>query len=162
MSDKNLEQNPVTGSQLVSNVAVKGAISSSNPIVRFWHGLSEPRMITAMMAFVYAISVFYGIWQLGNHPPDVSDGLNDLTRHMVGWCFISAFIGVYATLKGNWQMERAVIYIMITGLLAHLIWAIFDPDPGIRWGQIFRIVLCIALFTNRYALIRWARLDPER
>lgn len=162
MTPNKFEKNPITGATLISESALRSAASSSNPLVRFWYGLSEPRVITVAMTLAYAFSVLFGIWQLSNHPPHVSDGLNEITKNLVGWCFLSGFIGVYATLRGNWQMERAVIYILITGFSVHLMWAIFDPSPGVRWGQIFRIVLCIVLFINRHALIRWARLDPER
>lgn len=155
--------NPVTGSQLTSSIAAKGANSSSNPIVRLWYGLSEPRVITAVMLWFYGSSIAYGFYQLNTPVRHMEERISDLLGFTIGLTFIvGGLIGILVAPKGLWQFERAALVFLATGVFVHLIWAIYDPAPGIRWGQIYRLCVEISLILIRWYMIRWARMDPEK
>lgn len=155
--------NPVTGSKPTSSIAAKGANSSSNPIVRLWYGLSEPRVVTAVMLWFYGSSVAYGFYQLTVPAGPMEEQISDPLGFIICLTFIvGGLIGVLVAPKGLWQFERAALVFLATGVFVHLIWAIYDPAPGIRWGQIYRLGIEISLLLIRWYMIRWARMDPEK
>ena len=132
------------------------------PLTRFWFGLSEPRFITVTMLFVYSMIIFYGLYQL-LFPWAGPEHLDEAIRILVGLTFFGGgVVGLLATPKGYWQFERAAIGLVLTGFGAHILWTFYDPEPGIHWGQLFRLVLGCCFFTSRLYRISWARMDPEK
>lgn len=159
----NYINNPVTGSQLIDSKATRGASSSSNPIIRLWYGLSEPRVITMVMLWFYGSSIAYGCYQLYKPAMHLEEQLSSPLGFIIGLTFIiGGLIGVLVAPKGYWQFERAALVFLATGVFVHLVWALYDPAPGIRWGQVYRLAVENGLILIRWYMIRWARMDPEK
>lgn len=155
--------NPITGSQIIPSTSTRGANSSSNPIVRLWYGLSEPRVVTVVMLWFYGSSMAYGFYQLNTPVRNMEEQLASPLGFIICLTFIvGGLIGVLVAPRGLWQFERAALVFLATGVFVHLIWAFYDPAPGIRWGQIYRLGVEISLILIRWYMIRWARMDPEK
>lgn len=134
-----------------------------NPIYRLWYGMSEPRIVTFLQTLFYIMAFCYGVRQILTIDSFPEEILNIHTGILVSLTFIiGGSVGMLSAPRGFWQFERAGIILIITGSLIHLFWTLFDPMPGVRWGQVFRIASCIVFLTIRYSTISWARMDPEK
>lgn len=134
-----------------------------SPIYRLWYGMSEPRIVTFLQTLFYTMAFVYGVRQILTIDSFPEEVLSIHTGILVSLTFIiGGFIGMISAPRGYWQFERAGIILIITGSLIHIFWTLFDPIPGVRWGQVFRIASCIVFLIIRYSTISWARMDPEK
>lgn len=142
---------------------IKERKNRMNPIYRIWYGMSEPRIVTVLQTMFYIMALSYGIRQIMMFDSFPEELLNVHAGLFVSATFIiGGLIGTLSTPRGFWQFERAGIVLIITGLTIHMFWVLFEPMPGIRWGQVFRLAACIIFLLIRYSTISWARMDPEK
>lgn len=155
--------NPNLGPTSEAIRIIKERKTRMNPLYRLWNGFPEPRIITLLQTFIYGAILAYGLRQLFYTDSYTEEILSPGIGIAVALTFVvGGLIGVIATPKGYWQFERGGIILVITGLSIHFGWTLIDPMPGIRWGQIVRIGICILFFLMRYSNISWARMDPEK
>lgn len=135
----------------------------SNPFYRIWHGLPEPKIITALYAAVYLNFLVYGLALIFHAVGFASDNLTPVLANTVASMFIiGGAIALASIPKGYWQFERGGIILIATGLITQFTWTLLDPDPGIRLGIEFRIYGFLLFLAIRYYTIMWARMDPEK
>lgn len=134
-----------------------------NPIYRIWYGMSEPRIVTVLQTMFYTMALCYGIRQILTFESFPEEFLTVHTGILVCLTFIiGGLVGMLSAPRGLWQFERAGIVLIVTGLGIHMVWALFDPMPGIHVGMVFRLASCIVFLLIRYSTISWARMDPEK
>ncbi len=130
-------------------------------LTRFWLLLQEPRSVTVMMMLIYISCIVLGAISLQEPQFPWDESLNALTRIMVNWLLITGgFLGVCSVPRGVWGIERGAIMVILGGFVTHLIWTLFDPMPGVRWGQALRITIIGLFLVKRWLTIRASDLDP--
>ena len=128
-----------------------------------WHLLKEPRVITAMHLLGYAILATAGALALGTPPSSIKAEWGPLlTQLWGGGLLLGGVIGLVATPRGWWWVERTGITLLIIALAMYLSVVIYlhYTGSGNRLPQAGVAAYAIISLVIRWLRIRSAALDP--
>ena len=131
--------------------------------VRLWLLLKEPRVITAMHLLGYAILATAGALALGTPPSSIKAEWGPLlTQRWGGGLLLGGAVGLVATPRGWWWVERAGITLLAIALAMYLSIVVYlhYTGTGNRLPQAGVAAYAIISLVIRFLRIRTAALDP--
>lgn len=133
--------------------------------LRWWRGLYPPPEITALMMSIYGVLAVAGLSALVVPPISIAGEIGPFLTHVwAGFLLVGGALGVAATPRGFWWIERVAILsvgtasmmLLATTLYMHFTSAGNRVVTASAWLAVF---LFLAI---RYLRIRGFGLDPLR
>lgn len=140
----------------------KGRLKSK--LTYTWTLLKEPKVISALWVTAYAIYATIGVVFMAFTPGDLVSRNGVAISFIVGvLLFVGGVCGTVSLHGGDWFLERAGIYFLISGVTGYVGTVVLVaeslPEFLIRVG--FSITTILVLLARRYK-IRDLTLDPSK
>lgn len=129
---------------------------------KVWGLIAEPRNITLIYCAVYVWFIAQGVVNFTAPHVDVEDSI---PRTVVNCLLVGGgLVGLAATPRGLWLIERPGIFMIICAYAIHLYWTVgdFNHDGDIEPQKCARLIVIMLLLSARFLSIKRAMLDPAK
>ena len=139
----------------------------TNPVVRLWRKVNEPRVISALHAITYFVLMSVGLYALVNPPKSVEGSIGEFAMNLLaGTLAAGGAIGVPTSLSGIWWLERtATALVMLSSsiyLMIILTLHFTSTTGGNRLLQAGYVFTVLTLHITRWYRVKQRPYDPDR